>query len=181
MDKLVTLLIIMFGILNTGEPVVAKENKTISNKVKVILYQKGKQNILDNQSPYFQELFHECERLFLTADSGYKLIMSKERIEKIKKKQTALEVIYPEVQTRKTREKIVYFTKLLIPLSGDFSNGTVFFAGIHEYELKQVNPDLSKRYEYDFVDVYRGFNFVLNNQGISKLKESLQRIGIKID
>ncbi len=162
--------------------IMAEQRQIESNKVQIILYQKGKQTILDNQSPYFQELFHECESLFLTADNGYRLIIDKKRIEKFKKKQTSLEVIYPEVQTGIIRKGlIVYFTRLLIPLSGEFSNGTVFFAGIHEYPLKQESPDLSKRHEYDFIDVYRNINFVLNTRGISNLKEILKKMSIKID
>lgn len=176
------LITIIFGVLNIGEPIMAEQRQIESKKVQIILYQKGKQTILDNQSPYFQELFHECENLFLTADSGYRLSIDKKRIEKFKKKQTSLEVIYPEVQTGIIRKGlIIYFTRLLIPLSGEFSNGTVFFAGIHEFTLKQVNPDLSKRHEYDFVDVYRNFNFVLNTKGLNKLKETFKKMSIKID
>jgi len=112
------------------EPPMAAENSLRSNEVQIIQYQKGEQTILDNQSPYFQELFHECENLFLTADSGYRLSIDKKRIEKIKKKQTALEVIYPEVQTGIIRQALkVYFTKLLIPLVGRFFKWGCLFCG----------------------------------------------------
>lgn len=175
------LLTVITGMWFIGEPMMAAEMSSKSNEIQIILYQKGKQKLLDNQSPYFQKLLHECERLFLTADSGYKLVMSEERIEKIKKKQTALEVIYPEVQTGKIRKELmVYFTRLIIPLSGDFSNGTVFFAGLHEYELKRDNPDLLPEQNYDYIDVYRAFNFVLNTKGLSNLRDILKKMSIKI-
>jgi hypothetical protein len=175
-------LTVIIGMWIIGEPLMAEERSPKSNEVQIILYQKGKQKLLDNQSPYFQDVLDECERLFLTADSGYRLIMSGERIEKIKKKQTALEVVYPEVQTGKIRkELLIYFTRLLIPLQGKFSNGTVFFAGIHEYELKRDNPDLLPEQNYNYIDRFRVVNFVVNTKGLSKLKETLKKMPIKID
>ncbi len=169
-------LIIALGILVVGERGMAEEKKPKSDDIQILIYQKGKVKPLDNQSPYFQEVLHECERLFITADSGYKLIMSKERIAKIKKKQTTLEVIYPDVQVGNIRKQLmVYFTKLLIPLTGKFSNGTIFFAGAHAYTLGETKP------EYSLLSEYGSINFVLNTQGVGKLKEILQNMSIKID
>jgi len=180
--NVIHLLTIIMGMWIIGEPLMAAEKSPKYNEIQIILYQKGKQNALDSRSTYFQEVLQECERLFITADDTYLLVMSKERIAKIKKKQTALEVIYPEIQTGKIRNQLtVYFTKLLIPLTGRFSNGTVFFAGIHEYELKRDNPDLLPEQNYNYIDQYRGFNFVRNTKGLIKLKETLKKISIKLD
>jgi hypothetical protein len=108
--------------------------------------------------------------------------MSKERIAKIKKKQTALEIIYPEVKRGKVRNQLmVYFTRSLIPLTDEFANGTVFFSGIHEYELKKENPDLIPEQNYNYIDVYRAFNFVHNTQGLNKIMEILQKTSIKMN
>lgn len=180
--SIIYLLTIIIGTWVIGEPQMAEERLSKSNEVQIILYQKGKQKLLDNQSPYFQEVLDESERLFTTADSGYKLIMSKERIEKIKKRQIALEVIYPNVQTGIIRGGLkIYFTRLLIPLSGDFSNGTVFYAGVHEYEFKRDTPDLLPEQNYNHIDQYGAINFVLNTKGIGILKEILKKMSIKIN
>lgn len=96
------------------------------------------------------------------------------------KKKMAIEVIYPAVH-RTLTPKPLYYTRLLIPLQERFSNGKVFFAGIHEYELKRDNPDLLPEQNYDYIGVYRAFNFVLNTKGLSKLKETLKKMSIKID
>ncbi len=178
----VYLLIITLGILIIGELGMAEEKKPKLNEVQILLYQKGKQTILDNQSPHFQELLLECENLLKTANSKYKLIVTKELLSEIKKG-VALEIIYLKVKTAiiPFNQQTIYFSKLLIPLTGRFSNGTVFFAGISEYELKRDNPDLLPEQSYDYIDVYRTFNFVLNTKGLSKLKETLKKMSIKID
>lgn len=173
------LLTIIMGAWVMGEPPMAEEKSPKSNEVQIILYQKGKQELLDNQSPYFEELLQECESLFLTADSGYRLTLHKELIAQIKKKM-AIEVIYPAVH-RTLTPKPLYFTRLLIPLQERFSNGTVFFAGIHEYELKRDTPDLLPEQNYNHIDQYRAFNFVLNTKGLGKLKEILKKMSIKIN
>lgn len=160
----------------------AAENSPKSNEIQIILYQKGTQKFLDGQSPHFQELLLECENLFKTADSKYKLVVTKELLSEIKKG-VALEIIYLKVKTAiiPFNQQTIYFSKLLIPLIGRFSNGTVFFAGISEYELKRGNPDLLPEQNYNYIDQYRAFNFVLNTQGLSKIKEICQKMSIKMD
>jgi hypothetical protein len=174
-------LTIIIGMWIIGEPPMAEEKSTKSNEVQIILHQKGKQKLLDNHSPNFQDVLDECERLFLTADDTYLLIVTDDLVERVKK-QRALEVTYPTVQKKKIRKELtIYFTRLLIPLTGRFSNGTVFFAGIHEYELKRDNPDLLPEQNYNYIDRFRAVNFVVNTKGLSKLKETLKKMSIKID
>lgn len=173
---LITIILAMF---NVGELLMAEEKQSNPNEVQIILYQEGKQRIVDHQEPFFQELLQECEELFLKADSGYRLVLQKDLISQIKKKM-AIEVIYSKVH-RTDIPKPLYYTRLLIPLQEKFSNGTVFFAGIHEYELKRDKPDLMPEQNYSYVDAYRAFNYVVNTKGQSRLKETLKKITIKMD
>lgn len=177
--SVIYLLTIIMGTWVMGEPPMAEEKSPKSNEVQIILYQKGKQELLDNQSPYFREVLDECEKLFFTADNTYLLTLHEELIAQIKNKM-AIEVIYTTVHKTLT-PKLLYYTRLLIPLQERFSNGTVFFAGIHEYELKRDTPDLLPEQNYNHIDQYRAFNFVLNTKGLSKLKEILKKMSIKIN
>lgn len=176
------LLTIIMGTWVIGERLMAEEKSPKFNEVQIILYQRGKQEFLDKKSPYFQEALDECEKLFLTADNTYLLILHDELISQVKNKM-AIEVIYPIVHkaVHAFRSTSVYYTRLLIPLQGRFSNGTVFFAGIHEYELKRDKPDLIPEQNYSYVDQYRVINFILNTKGLSKLKEILQKMSIAIN
>ena len=173
------LITIILAIFNVGELLMAEEKQSKSNEVQIILYQEGKQMVVDHQEPFFHELLQECEELFLKADSGYRLVLQKDLISQIKKKM-AIEVIYSIVH-RTDIPKPLYYTRLLIPLQEKFSNGTVIFAGIHKYELKRDKPDLMPEQNYSYVDVYRAFNYVLNTKGLSRLKETLKKITIKMD
>jgi len=157
----------------------AEEKQSRSNEVQIILYQEGKQSVVDHQEPFFEELLLKCEEVFLKADSGYRLVLQKDLISQIKKKM-AIEVVYSIVH-RTDIPKPLYYTRLLIPLQGKFSNGTVFFAGIHEYELKRDKPDLLPEQNYNYIDQYRAFNFVLNTQGLTRLKETLIKMSIELD
>ena len=155
----------------------AKMKETVRlDAMQIIIYQEGQSAIIDSDSPHFLEVLHESESLFTNADSSYRLIVSKERISEIKEKQIALEIIYREIQTRKVGDRLlVYFTRLLIPLTGEFSNGTVFFAGAYAYALGETKP------EYSLVSEYGSINLVLNTQGVDKLKEILRQMSIIID
>ena len=173
------LITILLAISNVGELLMVEEKQSKSNEVQIILYQEGKQRVVDHQEPFYQELLQECEELFLKADSGYKLVIQKELILQIKKKM-AIEIIYSTVHHTDI-PKPLYYTRLLIPLQGRFSNGTIFFAGIHEYELKRDKPDLLPEQDYSYVDIYRSFNFVLNTKGLRRLKETLKKMSIELD
>lgn len=171
------LLTIIMGMWVIGEPLMAAEKSPKSNEIQIILYQKGKQKLLDNQSPYFQAVLCECENLFKTADTTYRLIFSKDRINIIKKEESVLEVIYPQVEATiiPFNHQKLYFTKLFIPLTGRFSNGTVFFAGAYAYVLGETKPEDSSLLEYGST------NFVRNTQGLSKLNNAIKKMSIKID
>jgi hypothetical protein len=147
------------------------ENKPV--KKQLVLHRQGQAVVLDDQSPYFKNVVEECQQLFAGADSSPRLIMSGDRIDRIKKKQTAVELILPRTQTVTLKnQQTVYYTKLLIPLTDEFSNGTVFFAGTYEQPLGGKTPEYSSLLEYGAI------NFVRNSQGLHKLKESLRSMGV---
>jgi hypothetical protein len=130
---------------------------------------------VDERLGSFDEIAEECQRLFEEADSSLKLIMSAERIERIKKGQTAIELILPRTRTVKLKnQQSVHYTKLLIPLEGEFANGTVFFAGAYDRTLQGKTP------EYSSLMQYGSLNFVRNTGGLNKLKELLQRSGVEV-
>jgi hypothetical protein len=136
----------------------------------------GKMVSLDEKSGSFEEVAGECQRLFEEADSTPRLIMSADRIERMKKSQTAIELVLPRTRAVKLKnEQSVHYTKLLIPLVGEFANGTVFFAGAYDRALQGKIPEYSSLMEYDSV------NFVRNTGGLDKLKELLKRAGVEVE
>jgi hypothetical protein len=101
---------------------------------------------------------------------------SEDRIKEIKERQTVLEVKFSEIQTGDVLNgHKVHFTKLLVPLSGQFSNGTVFFAGIWDRLLG------GKELKYSSLQDYGSTNFVRNTRGLDHLKGKLQKMSIMID
>lgn len=144
-------------------------------KKRLILYRMGSTLSVDEKLGSFDEIAEECQRLFEEADSSLKLIMSAERIERIKKGQTAIELVLPRTQSVKLKnQQSVHYTKLLIPLAGEFANGTVFFAGAYDRALQGKTP------EYSSLMKYESINFVRNTAGLDKLKELLQRSGVEV-
>jgi hypothetical protein len=165
----------MLIIFLLGKPSAKNKGEDKPLKKQLILHRQGKAKALDEQGPYFRNIVEQCERLFAGADSSPRLIINADRIEQIRKKQTALELILPRVQTITLKNgQSIYYTKLLIPLSDEFSNGTVFFAGAYSHTLGGKEPEYSSLLEYGPI------NFVRNTQGIQTLKQSLINNGVEI-
>ena len=144
-------------------------------KKKLIFYRMGNTVSVDEKLDSVDEIAEECQRLFEEADSTPRLIMSTDRIERIKKGQTAIELVLPRTRTVKLKnQQSVHYTKLLIPLAGEFANGTVFFAGAYERALQGKTPEYSSLMQYESI------NFVRNTGGLEKLKELLQRSGVEV-
>ncbi|HKO44895.1 MAG TPA: hypothetical protein VJU84_16580 [Pyrinomonadaceae bacterium] len=144
-------------------------------KERLILYRMGTTLSVDENLDSFDAIAEECQRLFEESDSSLKLIMSAERIERIKNGQTAIELILPRTRTVKLKnQQSVHYTKLLIPLEGEFANGTVFFAGAYDRTLHGKTP------KYLSLMQYGSLNFVRNTGGLNKLKELLQRSGVEV-
>ena len=130
---------------------------------------------MDEKLGSVDEIAKECQRLFEEADSTPRLIMSADRIERIKKGQTAIELVLPRTRTVKLKnQRSAHYTKLLIPLVGEFANGTVFFAGAYDGALQEKTP------EYSSLTQYGSINFVRNTGGLDKLKELLQQSGVEV-
>ncbi len=162
-----------FLVVRSG-PRKATQQKPVKKQLTV--YRMGNTESLDDQSRAFDEVAGECQRLFEEADSSPRLIMSAERIERIKKTQSALELVLPETRVVTLKnQQVVHYTKLLIPLAGEFANGTVFFAGAYERSLE------GKKAEYSSLTEYGSVNFVRNTGGLDKLKELLRNSGVRLD
>src|SRR6185369_15870874 len=92
-------------------------------KTRLIFYRMGQTVSVNERSDSFEETAEECQRLFEEADSTPRLIMSAERIEQIKKRQIAIELVLPRTRTVKLKnQQSAHYTKLLIPLEGEFAN-----------------------------------------------------------
>jgi hypothetical protein len=177
--KKVFLLIILIGVI-AGILIMARGRTDMSesvvktqDNVQIILYKRGQIIRLNEESPYFEKIVSACERLFTEADDTLLLIMTGDRIRGLKK-QVAIELLYPTTQTKTVLGQTVYFTKLFIPLSGEFSNGMIFYAGAHASEI-------NGQPEYDRLLEYGATTFVRNTHGIQKLKEALQESSIVIN
>ena len=141
-------------VINTQQPLKTME---------VLIYHRGKHIGVDSRVA--PGVVGECERLLTEADTTRLLIMTPDRIREIKSAD-AVEIVYPSIQTKSVLANTrVYFTKLLIPLSGEFANGMVFYAGSAQPGADKLN--------YDSLQEYGPVNFVRNTQGLEKLEEVL--------
>lgn len=180
MVKLATcVLVIVVAAIVVALLVRGSDSKKVIQEVpmrnRLILYRMGNKVSVDEKLDLVEEIAKECQRLFEEADTTPRLIMSADRIERIKKGQTAIELVLPRTQSVKLKnQQSVHYTKLLIPLAGEFANGTVFFAGAYDRALQGKTPEYSALMEYESI------NFVRNTGGLDKLKELLQRSGIEI-
>lgn len=111
----------------------------------VVHYERGRKRILDATKS--EELRKECERLFASAKGTLLLIVTPRLVQEIRDKESAVEVDYDAVQTFEVRGRKVDFTRLLLPLSGRFSEGVVFYAG--SVRTGSSTP------EFDALRVYR--------------------------
>jgi hypothetical protein len=142
----------------------------------IVLYDHGRTTSLDSQSAFFNDVLNESKSLFFDADTSYRLIMSEERIASIKKQHMFLEISFSEIQSGEVlKGHKVHFTKLLIPLSGQFADGTVFFGGSWDRLLE--TQDL----KYASLQDYKPTNFVRNTRGLSTLKGHLKKMSITVD
>jgi len=149
---------------------VAAGNSAKADGPELLLYRNGRPlSITRESSSHFAALLSAGEELFLNADSSYRLIMSPDRIEQLKRNETVLEIAYPAVQIAKIQGRhTAYYGKLLIPLTGQFANGTVFFAGAWALEPGTRPSDTSAALQYG------ALTFVLNTRGLKQLKDALR-------
>jgi hypothetical protein len=159
----------------TGEIDVAESALPVGN-IEIVLH-RGRQTVhVDETSAHFGEIVTECERLLTEARDTPLLIMTTERIQRIKSR-AAIEIIYRSVQTRSVLGRTVYLTRLLIPLmggKGEFSDGMVFYAGAPSAGF-EGQPEYRRLLEYGAT------TFAFNVQGTLRLKAALRDASIMLD
>jgi hypothetical protein len=132
--------------------------------IKVIYWHQGQETVLSSNLSEFMNLIKTSENLLLTADDMLKLIVDPELIQKIKKDESAIEIIYskPVELTSNYNKETIHPDRILIPLSGEFVGkdenppATIF----HGYPEYSAGP-------------YR------NHKGFGELKKILYHMGIK--
>jgi hypothetical protein len=172
----------LFGIFATGcGPRKIPEQKF--DEVRIGLYRDGEQSFINKNSHCFSELLQECGNLFETADTTYMMIFIGRRVRRVKEVETALEVIWPKVRIIPlpyNHNLKLWFTKILIPLSGEWANGTVFYSGICDYTLSRLDKGyVPGESEADYFFVASGLGVVINTRGLSELKPLLRKMGIE--
>lgn len=138
--------------------------KKKKESIKIIFYHQGQETILDPELTEFFDLIKTAEILLVTADDMLKLMVDPELIEKIKKKDSALEIIYPKPieLTSDYDKQSIHPDRILIPLSGEFvreeeNAPAVIF---HGYPAYSSGP-------------------YTNSKGMKELKEILEAMEIK--
>jgi len=131
---------------------------------KIFFYDKGKEVTIDSKLTGYAELIRATENLLVGADDMLRLAVDSELIRKIKKQESAIEVIFP-IPTEFTinyNKAVIHPDRILIPLFGEFTGAdenppaTIF----HGYPEYSAGP-------------YR------NSKGLGQLKKILYDMGVK--
>ena len=138
-----------------------KENR---QDTKIIYYDKGKEIAIGSKLTGYADLIRATENLLVGADDMLRLAVDSELIKKIKKEESAIEVIFPKPIefTINYNMNIIHPDRILIPLSGEFTGteenppATIF----HGYPEYSAGP-------------YR------NSKGLGQLKKILNDMGTK--
>ncbi len=96
--------------------------KEKAESVKIIFYHQGQETIVNPEQSGFSDLIKTAEFLLITADDMLKLLVDPELIENIKKKDSALEIIYPKPieLTSNYDKQTIHPDRILLPLWGEF-------------------------------------------------------------
>jgi hypothetical protein len=131
--------------------------------MKIIYYHRGEEIILNPTLTGFTDLIKTVENLLINADDMLRLAVEPEMINKMKKEERVLEIIYPnpiELTINRNRDTI-HPDRLLIPLSGEFVGknenppATIF----HGYPEYSAGP-------YSNHNGLEGLNKILYDMGI---------------
>ena len=138
--------------------------KEKSSDIKIIFYHDGQETVLNPELSGFADLIKTAEDLLITADDMLKLIVDAELIQKIKKKDKAIEIIFskPVELTSHYDKDTIHPDRILIPLSGEFTG-------------KEENPPAVIFHGYP---EYSSGPYV-NTKGIEALKKIMDNMGIK--
>jgi hypothetical protein len=128
--------------------------KEAMSNVKIVIYQSGAKIILDPKSAYFNILLEKSEEILKNANSTFRLIVTKELISEIKRRE-AIEIVYPAPKTFSFLNRLnIDISCFLIPLKGRFADGraTIFY-GTPEYS--EFNVILSPTGTEDIKDIIK--------------------------
>lgn len=163
-------LILSFGTQGQGN-LSSETNATEAvSRTRAFFHRKNRSTEIDSSG--VKILVPECEKLFRDADDTLLLLMTPERIDEIRHSETSLEISYPEVKMGTSLGVTVYYTKLLIPLGGQF-DGMIFYAG-------SAQPGAEKK-GFQALQKYEVFNFVRNSKGTDRVKGILKNLGAKLN
>jgi len=155
---------LLYVVLILGAVMLGSSCKEQRQDMKIIYYHGGEEINLDPTLTGFTDLIKTVKNLLISADDMLKLAVDSMLIKKIKKEESAIEIIYPkpvELISDYNHEAI-HPDRILIPLSGEFVGksenppATIF----HGYPEYSAGP-------------YR------NHKGFGELKKLLYDIGIK--
>lgn len=160
----------LMGLLAIGFPGQCAGAEPTSGSMHLSVMCRGKEINPDPAAGH--AIIESVEALFSGADTSKRLLLTPRRINAVRKQECGIEIIYPKIQERIVMGKRIRYTKLLLPLTGELSTGTVIFAG-------SAHPD-DRRLGYSELQEYRGINHVHNSSGVGGIKKLLSSYGISI-
>ena len=163
----VTILVFVFLIFLMAR-CVANDQEPKPKTTTIYLYENSKRIVLDSTTPSFKAVLLAAEDLLKTADSTSRQLITEKKLSEIKEGR-AVEIIYANVQSAiiPFNSQTLYYTSIVIPLTDQYVNGSVFFRGIYARTAMPNVPD------YHIADMQLGT--VTNSKGISYLISALNR------
>jgi hypothetical protein len=132
--------------------------------IKIVYYTQGKEITIRSNLAGYAKLIIAAENLLVDSDDMLRLAVDSELIRKIKKKDSAIEVIFPHPTEFQISyfDKVVRLDKIFIPLSGEYVGEednplAVIFLGYPDYSSGPYT----------------------NHKGVSELKQIIDNIEIK--
>jgi hypothetical protein len=118
---------------NSGSPQASQNSNT---DVQIKFFKKGQITIISPSSPIFSLLKRECENLLVSSNNAIYELVIDEIIKNIKDNNIAIELIYNKIKEMKInnpayKENKIAIDRILIPLSGYYGNGTIFYGYKH--------------------------------------------------
>ena len=135
--KRVSLLMLIMSILSVGKSIIASEqNRTAQGeliiKVIITIFDDGDSQTLPKESPASASIRQQVERIFINSDDALYELVTNRTIQNIKSDESAVELIYTrpvvvEIKNPVLSKHEIKIDRLLIPLSGIYPSGTVFY------------------------------------------------------
>ena len=140
--KRVPLLLLLMGALSVGKWIIASDQTHTAQggstiKVTITIFDGGNSQTLPQESPSSASIRQQAERIFRDSDDALYELITNQTIQKIKSAESAVELIYTkpvviEIKNSVLSEHEIKIDRLLIPLSGTYPSGTVFY-GLRTY------------------------------------------------